>query len=256
MNEPNRKIYFLSSNRSKLNLLKQIMLSTQHQIKIIPISVDIDEIQSTDNEIVAEDKINSAYDYIKNKYEIDNFELICEDTGYSFANMNGFPGALIRFYHDSIGNEGICKFHAGSRAINTSVVAYSNGSYIELFTNQVSGTVTEKPRLVLKSNNSASCGLDNIFIPDYPKKLEQWNGYAYSEIPTDIKNIVSARAQSFNDLKNYLLDKTNNNYDDISSYSDNSFLENDSDNDSNLSVNVVIDNISYFPVENPDGKVY
>ena len=224
MNEPNRKIYFLSSNRSKINLLKQIIQSTEHQIKIIPVSFDIDEIQSIDNKIVAEDKVTSAYAYIKNKYQINNFELICEDTGYSFANMNGFPGALIRFYHDSIGNEGICKFHAKSRALNTSVVAYTDGKYIELFTNQVAGVVAENPRPKHISNyNNTSCGLDSIFIPDYPKNLKEWNGYAYSEIPSDIKNMVSARALSFTDLKNYLLDKTH---------------ETESDNDSKLSINV------------------
>jgi hypothetical protein len=36
-------------------------------------------------------------------------------------------------------------------------------------------------------------------------ELVEWEGFAYSEIPANIKNIVSARGQAFSHLKNYLI---------------------------------------------------
>jgi len=203
-----RDIYFATSNYGKLCQINQIFNSNKfnNYIKIIPIMVDIDEIQSIDNVIVAKDKIVKAYKYIQNKLKIDNFELICEDTGYNFDNMNGFPGALIRFYHDQIGSEGICKFNGGNLATNVSVVAYKNGNNIKIFKNSVRGKVALKP---------ASLRLDSTFIPDYKNELSNFNfninininilnNLTYAQIPSKLKNLVSARGKSYNDLKKYL----------------------------------------------------
>lgn len=209
-----RKIYFASSSKAKLIQLAQIMESIESDIEWIHIPIDIDEIQSMSNQIVAEDKIIKAYEYIKNVLLIDQFELVCEDTGFAYANMNGFPGALIRYYHDSIGNHGICKFNGNSRATNISVVAYTDGTDTIQFTQIVSGIVPDYPRPIITSTqyNNSSSELDTVFVPDYPDELSEWTGLAYSEIPIDIKNKVSARAQSLSHLKNYLITKLNNNY--------------------------------------------
>ena len=220
-----RQIYFASSSKAKLNQLYQIMESdnsvllnqiSKEKIKYnsslyctdiewIHVSVDIDEIQSMSNTIVANDKIHKVYEYVKNKYLIENFELVCEDTGYSYANMNGFPGALIRYYHDSIGNQGICKFHGNMRAANISVVMYTNGTNTIQFTGKTFGIVPDKPRPVLGQYKYISSELDTVFIPDYPDELVEWEGFAYSEIPANIKNIVSARGQALSHLKDYLI---------------------------------------------------
>ena len=204
-----RQIYFASSSKAKLNQLNQIMESVNADIQWISVPIDIDEIQSMSNQIVADDKIFKAYEYIKNKYLIDQFELVCEDTGFAYENMNGFPGALIRYYHDSIGNQGICKFNGNSRATNTSVVAYTDGIDTIQFTGTVLGTVPSRPRPLIKQTQykNTSSELDTVFVPDYPDYLDTWTGLAYSEIPFNIKNKVSARGQSLSQLKNYLITK-------------------------------------------------
>lgn len=204
-------IYWASSNPAKTyQLKKQMELHTPH-IQIIPIHIDIDEIQSMDNTKVAQDKITKLYAHIQAKYFQDNFHLVCEDTGFAYANANGFPGALVRFYHDSIGNSGICKSHGGFRATNTSCVAYTNGTIRILFTNQVSGIVPESPRPCAQGKYvRTGTELDTTFIPDYPGNLSAYTGLAYSEIPWDIHLKVSARAQSFSDLAHYLIDMINN----------------------------------------------
>ncbi len=196
-------IYFITSNQAKITQLAQIpALSTY---PIIPVKLDIDEIQSTDNTVVAQDKIIKAYNYIQSTQFINHTQpywVMCEDTGYSFANMGEFPGALIRYYHDSIGNTGICKFHAGSRATNISCVAITNGRESACFTNRVTGIVPEKPRSV--TNGSKWVELDPVFVPDYPVQLAQYSGLAYSEIPISIKSACSARAKSFAQLAEWL----------------------------------------------------
>jgi len=210
--EKHIKLYWASSNSAKTVQLIKSMEPYSQFIKIIPVHIEIDEIQSLDNRVVAQDKITKLYKYVSTKYSQTNFHLVCEDTGYSYANANGFPGALIRFYHDAIGNSGICKAHGGSRATNTSCVAYTDGTEIMLFTNHVTGEVPHSPRpCVLGKYIGTVTGLDRIFIPDYPDKLTQFKNSAYSEIPWDVHLQVSARAQSFSDLANYLMEKLNNN---------------------------------------------
>lgn len=204
-------LFWASSNKAKTTQLKYIIESNTTLIKIIPVHVDVDEIQSMDNKVVAQDKIKSMYKYISKKYSIDNFHLICEDTGYSYANANGFPGALIKFYHDSLGNDGICKAHAGSRATNTSCVAYTDGDEVMLFTNCVVGTVPDHPRpCILDKYTGIGSELDTAFVPDYPVHLKEFSGLAYSQLPMEVHALVSARTQSFSDLVNYLIDKINN----------------------------------------------
>ncbi len=210
--EKQTKLYWASSNSAKTAQLFKSMEPYAHAIKIIPVSIDIDEIQSMDNQVVVQDKITKLYEYVSTKYSQSNFHLVCEDTGFAYANANGFPGALIRFYHDSLGNSGICKAHGGSKATNTSCVAYTDGTDIMCFTNHVSGCVPTSPRTKLPNKYiGTGTELDTIFVPDYPDNLSQYNSLAYSEIPWDVHLQVGARAKSFSDLANYLIEKLNNN---------------------------------------------
>ncbi len=210
--EKHIKLYWASSNSAKTAQLIKSMEPYAQVIKIIPVYIDIDEIQSLDNNTVAQDKITKVYNHIAHKYSQQNIHLICEDTGFAYANANGFPGALVRFYHDAIGNPGICKAHGNSRATNTSCVAYTDGTDIMCFTNHVSGYVPSSPRAKLPGKYiGTGTELDTIFVPDYPDKFAQYKSLAYSEIPWDVHLQVSARTQSFSDLANYLMEKLNNN---------------------------------------------
>ena len=198
-------IYFVTSNQAKLNLLAQVVVRSDiTKFKWIPISLDIQEIQSMDNSVVSSDKVIQAYRHIRDNSSNQTNWVMCEDTGYSFANMGNFPGALVKFYHDSIGVSGICKFHAGTRVTNTSCVAITNGKTIWLFSNQVTGTVPDQPRTTHETNNIIeSDDLEKIFIPDYAHEHSRYQGLALSEVPVDIKLQYSARAKSFAQLANW-----------------------------------------------------
>ena len=239
-------IYWASSNPAKTFQLKKQMEPFTSNIKIIPIYIDIDEIQSMDNTKVAQDKIARLYEHIQTKYSHNNFHLVCEDTGFAYANANGFPGALIRFYHDSIGNTGICKSHGGSRATNISCVAYTDGTESILFTNQVSGVVPDKPRPCLPGTYiGTGSELDTTFIPDYPDTMSEYAGLAYSEIPWDVHMKVSARAQSFADLANYLSNMINNTQVPITEFDSDSDLTN-SDSEPDEFGEALCDNLSLY----------
>ncbi len=226
------KLYWASSNSAKTAQLIKSMEPYTQSIKIIPVHIDIDEIQTMDNRTVAQDKITKLYNYIARKYSQSNFHLVCEDTGFAYANANGFPGALIRFYHDSLGNSGICKAHGCSRATNTSCVAYTDGTDIMCFTNHVAGVVPDSPRAQLPNKYiGTGTELDTIFVPDYPDQLSQYKSLAYSEIPWDVHLQVSARTQSFSDLANYLMERLNNNQE-VNANLGQAILSNDFDSDS------------------------
>lgn len=235
--EKHIKLYWASSNLAKTVQLTKTMEPYANRIKIIPVTIDIDEIQSMDNQVVAQDKITKLYEHIAHKYSQTNFHLICEDTGFAYANANGFPGALVRFYHDSLGNSGICKAHGNSRATNTSCVAYTDGTDIMCFTNHVAGVVPDCPRTKLPNKyNGTGTELDTTFVPDYPDQLSQYKSLAYSEIPWDVHLQVGARGQSFLDLANYLMEKLNNNQ--VTSYiGQDSLMCDNSDSDYDLESN-------------------
>ena len=94
------KVFFLTGNKNKL---KEASAIINNSIELENKKIDLDEIQSTLVEEVIKHKVIQAYNIIKEP-------CIAEDTGLYIKNMNGFPGALIKYYFDKIINKGISKF--------------------------------------------------------------------------------------------------------------------------------------------------
>ena len=119
-------IVFLTGNQGKYkefltcyNVFKESLNDgddKEKKIKITHMKVDLDEIQSTSNEEVLDYKINlflKTYPHLLYK---PNTFYILEDTGLYIKDINDFPGALIKFYLNSLGCEGIASKHSGSQA--------------------------------------------------------------------------------------------------------------------------------------------
>jgi non-canonical purine NTP pyrophosphatase (RdgB/HAM1 family) len=178
-----------------MNKLKEAREILGKKFDIENIDIDVPEIQSTDVKEVTKSKIEAAYNEAVKIYG-PNVNIICEDTGLHFKNMNNFPGALIKFYHKALGNVGISKHNGGSKATAITVVGLRNKKGVYLFSGETKGKVV-KPKYL---NEKGGFGWDPLFIPKYPKEFEKYKGKSYGEIPNEVKNSISQRYKAFKKL--------------------------------------------------------
>ena len=168
-----KQLVFLTGH---MNKLKEAQYILGDDFKINNKKLDLDEIQSTDVEEVIKHKIESAYKVLKKP-------VFCEDTGVYIKNMNNFPGALIKFYLDHLGNKKITQFNGGSKAYAETVIGYHDGKTVHFFKGRINGTIADKPK-------GKGFGWDPIFIPKNDKKT-------FAQMKSEDKNKISMRAKAF-----------------------------------------------------------
>jgi non-canonical purine NTP pyrophosphatase (RdgB/HAM1 family) len=191
-------VYFCTSNPGKFNEVKRIL---EPQFSVLQIKLDLDELQSTDTEYVCSHKIKHAIAQITETDIIgghsigEKYVLLVEDTGLEIANMNGFPGALVKFYLDYLTPDGICKFNAGSAAsMHVTMVAYlSDTKEIWSHTHKVPGLITDKPK------GYQGFGFDSVFeCTQHPDNL------TLAQMMPEVKKEYSARSECAIELKKFL----------------------------------------------------
>jgi len=204
-------LVFITGNEGKRREVSEILGT---RFNLINIKLDLPEIQSISVEDVIKEKIKCAlkmaktkkiFTEIKDKFSamgitiatIKDFNIICEDSGFYIKQMNNFPGALIKWYYDAVGNEGIIKNSKNSEAETKCVIGLVKNGKIQ---KPIIGARMGKIAAIIKGN--AGFGWDSSFIPDL-KNTEYLahNGATYAELPPNIKNLVSHRWDAFNKLK-------------------------------------------------------
>lgn len=149
--------------------------------------VDLDEIQAIDSKAVIEKKAREAYAILKRP-------VLVEDTSLHFAAWSGLPGALVRWFLDSVGCEGVCKMMKAEKnrlAYTESAVAYFDGRKMKIVTGRVEGSVPKKPK------GGKGFGWDPIFIPDGHKKT-------FGEMEMEEKSKISMRKIALEKLRKQL----------------------------------------------------
>lgn len=144
------------------------------------------EIQSTDVEEVAILKAETAYAHLKRPVFVD-------DTGLYIHAWGQLPGALIAWFLDNVGNEGILRMlHSWDRREATvkTALGYCDSNGARVFTGELPGTIAHS----LRGENGF--GYDPIFIP-------KGQGKTFAEMTQEEKNIVSMRAVAARRLHDY-----------------------------------------------------
>lgn len=204
-------IVLITGNEGKRKEIEEILGKSA---SIINIKMDLPEIQTISVEEVIVEKIKYAleqaktsdvFNQIKTKFSekkitinsIKDFILICEDTGLYIKKMNNFPGALIKFYFESMGNAGIIKRDHGSKAEVMCVIGVvSKGKMVKPVIGKVKGKIAKQ----ILGNNGF--GWDASFIPNLKNTIyKDSNGKSYAELPNNIKNNISHRFVAFNNFK-------------------------------------------------------
>ena len=181
-NKDIHNVTFLTGNVKKLQEAQKIL---GNKFIVENVKLDLPEIQSTNVEDVIKEKVKAAYKKLKKP-------CFAEDTGVYIDNMNGFPGALIKFYFESVGNKGISKFNGGSNAYAETIIGYHDGNDVHFFKGRVNGRIAEMPQ-------GEGFGWDPIFIP----LINPRNDKSFAEMSINEKNKVSMRGKAFRNFKKF-----------------------------------------------------
>lgn len=149
------------------------------------IDLQIEEIQSIDVEEVAKNKAKDAYNILKEP-------VIVEDTGLYFEELNGLPGALIKFFVKNISLEKICSLVGENRKAKAiTCIAFFNGKEMRVAEAEVKGTITKEPR------GENGFGWDPIFLPDGSDKT-------FGELTSEEKQSRFMRHEAIDKLRDIL----------------------------------------------------
>jgi len=179
-----KKIYFLSSNKYKINEVKSILASDN--IVVTPVSQKIDEIQSNDMQAIARDKALKAYRSIARP-------VLVEQTGLLIKKFGDLPGGLTQIFWDSLQADKFSEFFSKDEAaevIAKTVLAYCDGKRVHIFEGEIKGNVVNPPR------GDRAFQWDCVFEPQGYEKT-------FAEMGEE-KNNISMRRVALEKLRKYL----------------------------------------------------
>ena len=180
------KITFVTGNANKARELENYLGITINQQKL-----DLPEIQSLDLETVAITKAKVAYELLKSP-------VLVEDTALTFSALGKLPGPFIKYFLESLQNEGMTHLlntykNRNASAMTCFAIADKNG--VQTFVGETLGTIADKSR------GEEGFGWDAIFIPD---------GYDHtcSYMSLEDQQKTSMRVRSLDKLKIFLTENS------------------------------------------------
>ena len=174
-------LYFITGNKYKFQEAQAIIPSLEQ------LDIDLPEIQSLDPHEIIKNKLETA------KQHHDG-EFIVADTSLYFDALNGLPGPYIKWFLETVGNEGMyqmCgafgKFNARAEVLlgyldKSGLVTYYSGS--------ISG-------VIVSHRGEHGLGWDPIFQPEGSDKT-------FAELKAEKKSDYSMRRIAFEELAGYL----------------------------------------------------
>ena len=179
------ELLFATSNEHKAKAVQLILGWPVQHIKL-----DLAEIQALDVKEVIGQKAQEAYRLIGQP-------VLVEDTSLSIHAWHGLPGALIRWFLETVGNEGICKMLEGYTQREASAetwIGYFDGATVKVFSGMIEGHIASQPR------GQRGFGWDPIFVPHgWDKSLAEFSG--------EEEGFVSMRTQAVLKLRAFLAEQ-------------------------------------------------
>lgn len=181
-----KTLTFVTGNENKLKEVIRI-LGDNFPLQVVSQKVDLPELQGEPDDISRE-KCRLAAKEVKGP-------VICEDTCLCFNALKGLPGPYIKWFLDKLKPEGLYKMlsaYEDKSAYALCTFAYSSGNpkdEIILFHGKTDGEIVE-PR------GPRTFGWDPCFLPDGFDKT-------YAELDKDVKNGISHRGRSLEELRKY-----------------------------------------------------
>src|SRR5919199_2480044 len=145
---------FVTSNPNKAREAAEILGVELHSVDL-----DLPELQALDVAQVAANKAATAREALG----FPDHLVLVEDSGLVIEAWNGLPGALTKWFLQSVGNEGLLRMlsaeeNRSARAVCAVAVAAADGS-VRVFVGEVGGSIAPELR------GSEGFGWDPIFVP-------------------------------------------------------------------------------------------
>ncbi len=149
------KALFVTTNPNKAREAAEILGVELHSV-----ALDLPELQALDVSEVATAKAATAREALG----APDSPILVEDSGLVVEAWNGLPGALTRWFLQSVGNEGLLRMLSAygdrsARAVCAVAIAAADGS-VRAYLGEVEGSVAPEPR------GSGGFGWDPIFVPE------------------------------------------------------------------------------------------
>jgi len=179
------ELIYVTKNKEKVETARRIF---KDKVNIKQITLDLIEPQSISPKEIAESKARQAYEKLKKP-------LFVTDVGFCIEVFNGFPGSLIRFFNDYVGQEGILKLLDGieNRSVKAVVaLTFFDGKTMKTFEGITEGTVA-------KQVYPKGWDFDRIFIPKGSQKI-------WGEMGLEAKDKDSYYKKAFEELLTWFVD--------------------------------------------------
>jgi len=177
-----KSLTFITGNAEKAEQLgKYLSFEVGHT------KLDIPEIQSLNLEEVATEKAKAAYAIL-------GTPVLVEDTALTFKALNKLPGTLVRWFFESIGNEGLSRLldsYDNRDATAETCFALCDETGVHLFRNFINGTVADEPK------GDRGYGWNPVFIPEGCSET-------YAEMSSEEQSKHSMRRLAVEQLQKYL----------------------------------------------------
>jgi XTP/dITP diphosphohydrolase len=155
-------------------------------IDVTPAKADLTEVQSLDVAVVAARKAADAYAQLGDPVLVD-------DSGLTIHAWNGLPGALVAWFLDSVGAQGMAAGLTDRRATVTTAFGYADADGLQVFSGTVNGSLATEHR------GTSGFGYDPIFIPDTDPGHR-----TYAQMTSEEKNKISYRRHAVEAMRNGL----------------------------------------------------
>ncbi|HUT81665.1 MAG TPA: non-canonical purine NTP pyrophosphatase [Candidatus Bathyarchaeia archaeon] len=180
-----KTITFVTANQEKISDIKS-KLGKKFNLKFKS-DIELLEIQTLSVEEVVTFKVKQAFEIIKEP-------VVVTDSGLEIVALKNFPGALVKFANEYLGQEGIVKLLEGKenrKAFFITAMAYcDNPDNVQLFIARDEGTIAIEPR-------GEGWHFDRIFVPIGESKT-------WAELGRSRKNETWAFGRVLDQLSNYL----------------------------------------------------
>lgn len=179
-----KKIIFVTNTEGKVREAQDIL---GNGFRIEHKKLDLDEVQTVDGKEVIKKKAEEAYKLL-------GCAILVEDTSLYFDAWKGLPGALVRWFLDTVGCGGLCKMMRGETnrmAYSESAIAYYDGKNLKIVSGKIEGSVPDEPR------GNKGFGWDPVFVPSGSERT-------FGELEMSEKNRISSRKIALEKLREYL----------------------------------------------------
>ncbi|MDD2753485.1 MAG: RdgB/HAM1 family non-canonical purine NTP pyrophosphatase [Candidatus Portnoybacteria bacterium] len=174
-------IYFITGNKNKFEEVKSILPDVEQ------LDIDLPEIQEIDAKEIIKTKLTEAFNHADG-------EFIVEDTSLYFDCLKGLPGPLIKWFLQTIGNDGLAEIAeklGNNKAEAKTIIGYAkNREEIYFFEGAIKGRI-------VNPKGETNFGWDPIFLPDGYEKT-------FAEMSREEKNEISMRRNALNKLSEFL----------------------------------------------------